>query len=225
MTFSITARCPETGMTGIALASSSMAVAARCAFVRAGVGAVSTQNITDPRLGPAGLEAMAAGASAEDALAAILADHAYPDYRQLALVDGRGGSAHHAGARTLGAHAVATGMGAVAAGNLLADEGVPAAMIGAFDAALGLEFGARLVVAMEAGLAAGGEAGPVRSAGLVVAHREAWPIADLRIDWCEQDPIAELRAHWQLWAPQMHDYVTRALDPREAPAYGVPGDP
>ena len=225
MTFSITARCPETGMTGIALASSSMAVAARCAFVRAGVGAVSSQNITDPRLGPAGLDAMAAGASAEGALAAILADHPHPDYRQLALVDGRGGSAYHAGARTLGCHGHATGMGAVAAGNLLAEEGVPAAMIAAFDAALGLEFGERLVAAMEAGLAAGGEAGPVRSAGLVVAHREAWPIADLRIDWCEQDPIAELRAHWQRWVPQMHDYVTRALDPREAPAYGVPGDP
>ena len=77
---------------------------------------------------------------------------------------------------------------------------------------------------MEGGLAAGGEAGEVRSAGLLVVDRETWPIVDLRIDWCDGDPIAELRSIWEGWAPQMRDYVTRALDPSTAPAYGVPGD-
>jgi uncharacterized Ntn-hydrolase superfamily protein len=85
-------------------------------------------------------------------------------------------------------------------------------------------FPERLVRALEGGLAAGGEAGPVRSAGLLVAHREAWPLVDLRVDWTEADPIAELAAIWQGWAPQMDDYVTRALDPSLAPSYGVPGD-
>ena len=56
------------------------------------------------------------------------------------------------------------------------------------------------------------------------AHEQSWPLADLRVDWCEEDPIGGLRALWQLYEPQMEDYVTRALDPRSAPSYGVPGD-
>lgn len=223
MTFSITARCPETGMFGVAVTSSSMAVAARCAFARAGVGAVASQNITDPRLGPRGLDLMAGGKSASAALDLILGEHAHRDYRQLVLVDGAGGVAHHSGKHTLGTHATAAGEAAVAAGNLLANPSVPAAMIEAFQESAA-PFPERLVRALEGGLAAGGEAGPVRSAGLLVAHREAWPLVDLRVDWTEADPIAELAAIWQGWASQMDDYVTRALDPSLAPSYGVPGD-
>ncbi|MEM7224774.1 MAG: DUF1028 domain-containing protein [Pseudomonadota bacterium] len=225
MTFSISARCPSTGMFGIAVTSSSMAVAARCAFVRAGVGAVATQNITDPRLGPRGLDLMAAGADAEAALATMLAEHDYPDYRQLVLIDKQGGTAHHSGTKTLGRHKVAAGSGVVAAGNLLADEGVPQTMIAAFDAAREQELPARLLAAMAAGLAAGGEEGEIHSAGMVVADDAAWPMVDLRVDWTDADPIAELAGHWARWAPQMRDYVTRGLDPTQAPAYGVPGDP
>jgi uncharacterized Ntn-hydrolase superfamily protein len=118
---------------------------------------------------------------------------------------------------------VAAGEAAVAAGNLLANPNVPAAMIEAFQESAA-PFPERLVCALQGGLAAGGEAGPVRSAGLLVAHREAWPLVDLRVDWTEADPIAELAAIWQGWAPQMDDYVTRALDPSLAPSYGVPGD-
>jgi uncharacterized Ntn-hydrolase superfamily protein len=76
---------------------------------------------------------------------------------------------------------------------------------------------------MLAGLAAGGEAGPVKSAGMVVVDTQAWPIADLRVDWHDA-PLAELTALWALWKPQMRDYVTRALNPSAAPTYGVPGD-
>ena len=132
MTFSLTARCARSGMLGVAVTSSSMAVAARCAHARAGVGALSSQNITDPRLGPAGLDLMAAGESAESALARLLSGNENTEYRQLVLVDAAGGAAAHSGARTLGRHAVAQGEGAVAAGNLLTDEAVPEAMIRAF---------------------------------------------------------------------------------------------
>ena len=224
MTFSITARCPETGMFGVAVTSSSMAVTARCAFARAGVGAVASQNITDPRLGPRGLDLMAGGKTAAEALDVMLGEHAHRDYRQLVLVDGAGGVAHHSGRHTLGTHGVAAGEAAVAAGNLLAGPRVPAAMIEAFQESAGAPFPRRLLGALEGGLGAGGEAGPVRSAGLLVAHREAWPLVDLRVDWSEEDPIAALTAIWQDWAPQMDDYVTRALDPTAAPSYGVPGD-
>jgi len=224
MTFSITARCPSTGMFGVAVTSSSMAVAARCAFVRAGVGAVASQNITDPRLGPRGLDLMAGGKTAAEALYVMLEENAHGDYRQLVLVDRVGGVAHHSGGHTLGTHAVAVGEAAVAAGNLLENPTVPAAMIEAFQDAAAAPFPARLLGALEGGLRAGGEAGPVRSAGLLVAHREAWPPVDLRVDWSEDDPIAALAAIWRGWAPQMDDYVTRALDPTAAPSYGVPGD-
>ena len=225
MTFSLTGRCAETGMFGVAVTSSSMAVAARCAFVRAGVGAVATQNITDPRLGPMALNFMEDGMSATQALEAILSEHIDSPYRQLALVDAGGRTADFSGAKTLGCHAVATGEGAVAAGNLLSDAGVPEAMLHAFADSAGEHLAERLLRALEAGLAAGGEEGPVRSAGIVVANREAWPYIDLRVDWSDGDPIADLRAVWQGWQPQMKDYVTRALNPDASPSYGVPGDP
>ncbi len=224
MTFSITGRCARSGMFGVAVTSSSMAVAARCAFARAGVGAVATQNITDPRLGPRGLDLMADGKSASEALAQILTEHELRDYRQLALVDAAGGSAAHSGDGTLGVHDTACGPDAVAAGNLLGDKAVPQAMLQAFQGAADSHLGDRLMAALLAGLAAGGEEGPVRSAGLLVADREAWPLVDLRVDWSEGDPIAELAGIWRGWQPQMADYVTRALDPGAAPSYGVPGD-
>jgi uncharacterized Ntn-hydrolase superfamily protein len=80
-----------------------------------------------------------------------------------------------------------------------------------------------VIAALHAGRAAGGEAGPIRSAGLVVVDREAWPIADLRVDWHDA-PLTALAALWDMWAPQMQDYVMRALNPAAAPSYGVPGD-
>lgn len=224
MTFSISARCPDTGMFGIAVSSSSPCVAARCAHARAGVGAVATQNITDPRLGPRGLDLMASGLSAPDALEALKRDAPHLQYRQLALVDAEGRTASFSGERTLGTYRVATGPGVVAAGNLLADPGVPEAMVSAFASARGQGIGERLIAAMQAAEAAGGEEGPVHSVGMLLVRREAWPIADLRVDWAEHDPIGELAALWNRWKDEMEAYVSRALNPSEAPTYGVPGD-
>lgn len=224
MTFSIVAHCPRSGEFGIAVSSSSPAVAARCAHARAGVGAVASQNITDPTLGPLGLDLMASGLSAAQALERLRAQASHVEYRQMALVDAAGGIAAFSGARTLGVHRTATGQGVVAAGNLLASPEVPARMVAAFAAADALPLGERLVRAMRAGVAAGGEMGPVHSAGLLVVRDVAWPVADLRVDWDDSDPIGRLADLWSLWAPQMDAYVTRALDPASAPAYGVPGD-
>jgi uncharacterized Ntn-hydrolase superfamily protein len=223
VTFSIGARCPASGTFGIAIASSSPAVAARCAHLRAGVGAVATQNITDPRLGPAGLDLMAAGASATQAREILVASRPDIEYRQLALVDADGRTAAFSGAGTLGLHATCEGPSAVAAGNLLANEAVPRAMMDAFVAASGA-LPDRLLAAMQAGLAAGGEAGPVHSAGLVVVRDVPWPVVDLRVDWSDDDPIAGLAALWRVYEPQMEDYVSRALQPGKAARFNVPGD-
>jgi uncharacterized Ntn-hydrolase superfamily protein len=78
---------------------------------------------------------------------------------------------------------------------------------------------------LHAGLARGGEAGPVHSAGLLVVRDLGWPLVDLRVDWTQEDPVAELAAIWAVYAPQMEAYVQRAVDPRGAPRFGVPGDP
>ena len=95
-------------------------------------------------------------------------------------------------------------------------------MIEAFGSSSG-ELAARLVTALEAGLAAGGETSPVRSAGLLVADRQPWPVVDLRVDWADQ-PITALRALWSEYAPQLDAYVTRALDPEAAPSFGEAGE-
>jgi uncharacterized Ntn-hydrolase superfamily protein len=225
MTFSIAARCPKTGMFGIAVASSSPAVAARCAHARAGAGAVGSQNVTDPRLGMLGLDLLETGSSATDALAALLRHGGdMIAWRQLILVDSQGHTAVFSGARTLGTHASSQGPGVVAAGNLLANSLVPERMRDAFLASENAAFGERLVRSMRAGLDAGGEVGPIKSIGLKVVRELAWPIADLRVDWDETDPIGELERLWALWQPQMDDYVRRALDPARAPSFGVPGE-
>jgi uncharacterized Ntn-hydrolase superfamily protein len=224
MTYSLVARCPRTGQFAAAVTSSSPAVAARCAFARAGIGAATSQNVTDPRLAPLALDRLAQGLDARQALQAVLAEASYPEYRQLTIIDAKGGTAVHSGARTLGLNNAAQGANAVSAGNLLANTGVPKAVIAAFEAsdpAAGL--GWRVIKAMQAGLEEGGEAGPIKSAGLLVVDQEAWPIADLRVDW-HDEPLTELAALWAVWQPQMHDYVTRALNPSTAPSYGVPGD-
>jgi len=224
MTFSLLARCPETGAFGMVISSSSPAVAARCAHARAGVGVAATQNITDPTLGPGLLDLMAAGASAPEAMAQVVAGTPHAAYRQLMCVDAAGRVASHSGVRTLGVWALVEGQGAVAGGNLLANQGVPAAMLAGYGSASGT-FGDRLVAALQAGAAAGGEAGSVHSAGLLVVDRESWPIAWLRADWSETaTPIEEVARAWAVYQPQMAAYIQRAKDPEWAPSYGVPGD-
>jgi uncharacterized Ntn-hydrolase superfamily protein len=215
MTFSLAGRCERTGAVGAVIASASMAVAARCAAVRAGVGAVCSQSTTDPRLREALLDAMAGGLAAGDALAAVT--ELAPDiaYRQLAVVDAAGGSATYSGELALGEAAGVRGPSAAAAVNLLANRDVPAAMLTAFTERVGDSLGDRLIAALAAGLAAGGETSPVRSAGLVMAESAPWPVTDLRVDW-HDDPVGELARLWQRWQPQADGYVQRALRPAEA---------
>ena len=222
MTFSIAARCPRTGRFGVAVSSSSPAVAARCAYVRPGVGAACSQNVTDPRLGPRLLELLADGVT--DPVARLVREEPLIEWRQLTAVGASGKPVWWSGRHTLGTNEAATGADAVAAGNLLDGPGVPQAMIDAFAAEPGLSLAARLLAALAAGLTAGGEAGPVHSAGLLVAGSVSWPVTDLRVDWTEGDPVAELAALHELWAPQEEDYLRRAVAPHEAPSYGVAGD-
>ncbi len=223
MTFSIVARCRDSGMFGAAVSSSSPAVAARCAGARAGVGAVSSQNVTDPTLRGRCLDLMERGASSAEAVGILARTAKHMRHRQLLAVDGLGNTAVHSGDDTLGIWSAAQVPDAASAGNLLADKSVPRAMAEAFEASRG-HLGERLLLAMRAALDAGGEEGPVHSAGMYLVREVSWPVADLRIDWSDGDPIADLGDLWNLYKPQLDAYVTRALNPDSAPSYGVPGD-
>jgi uncharacterized Ntn-hydrolase superfamily protein len=207
------------GEVGVVITSSSPAVAARCAYVRPGVGAATTQNVTDPRLGPALLDAL--GTPAE-ALATVRAAAPHIEYRQLVVLDEHGHGAAWSGSGTLGVHGERVGQGCVAAGNLLACEDVLDALIDGFAGRGSLA--ERLLAGLKAGLAAGGEAGPLASAGILIAEpRASWPVVDLRVD-LSGDPIGDLTALHDHYAPLREDYVNRALDPDQAPSFGVPGD-
>ena len=223
MTISIAARCERTGAFGVAISSSSPAVGSRCPNVRAGVGAVSSQNITDPRLGPALLDALESGMGAQAALDSVSATATHPEFRQLTVVDSTGESAVYSGEKSLGINAEVTSKNVAAAGNMLENENVIQAMFDSFNATVEKELADRLIAALEAGVEAGGEAGPVHSAAVLVATDVAWPTTNLRVDW-DENPIAQLRELYKVWAPQAQDYVTRALNPNSAPSYGVPGD-
>ncbi|WGS44356.1 DUF1028 domain-containing protein [Burkholderia sp. JSH-S8] len=224
MTFSIVGRCAETGQLGIAISSSSIAVGARCAWVRAGVGAVATQNVTLPALGAQILDPIAnLRLEPADALERALGADTWRQYRQVTAIDAQGRTAFFSGSEALGVHCAMAGEQCVAAGNLLAGVGVIEAMVPAFERARGA-LADRLLAAMHAALAAGGEAGPVHSAALEIVGDLSWPIVDLRVDWADDDPIGRLDALWQAYRPQMRDYVMRALNPTAAPSYGVPGN-
>ena len=214
MTFSLLARCPHTGQIGAAVTTSSIAVGARVAFVAAGVGAVLTQHRTDPRLGPRGLALLGDGCTAAETRDALVASTPLIAWRQLAVLDAAGRAAAFTGARNGPACGEAHGAGVVAIGNILANDAVPAAMVSAFEASTGM-LAARLVDALAAGLTAGGEPRPVRSAALLVAGTHSFPLIDLRIDWSDT-PIADLHALWARYAPEIDAYVARAVDPDSA---------
>jgi uncharacterized Ntn-hydrolase superfamily protein len=210
-------------MFGVAVSSSSPAVAARCAHARAVVGAVASQNVTDPALGVRVLDLMALGAEAGQAIDVLCASALHMEFRQVLAVDAKGRTAIHSGPRALGVWAEAKGVDVACGGNLLANADVPRRMVEAFEASSG-HLGDRLVAVMQAAVGAGGEAGPIRSAGMKLVDKVSWPVADLRVDWSETCPVAGLAELWSLYKPQLAAYVTRALDPSDAPSYGVPGD-
>ncbi len=221
MTFSVLAT-DGNGAVGIAVTSSSPAVAARCIHLRAGVGGASSQNITDPRLGTELLDALESGLGARAALESVVQHRELVEHRQLTVLELNGEGAAYSGSGSLGVHHDRVAAGVVAAGNLLAGPEVVDAVVEGFASSTG-ELEERLLAALVAGLDAGGEAGPVRSAGLSVVREVPWRVTDLRVDWSEK-PIVELGELLDVWLPQRDDYVTRGLDPTAAPSYGVPGD-
>ena len=215
MTFSIAGRCARTGMLGAVVTTSSMAVGGRCAYARAGVGAVLTQHRTDPRLGPAMLQRLRGGEAPEATMRALEGGDPNLKWRQLAAIDANGRGAFFNGSKISSVAKGLVGRDCVAIGNILRTTDVVDAMVESFEASEAEPLTERLVRAIEAGLAAGGELRQVKSAGLLVVHRESFPYVDLRVDLSAQ-PLTELRFLWELYRPEAEAYVVRAVDPDKA---------
>lgn len=215
MTFSIAARDPETGAFGVSITTASICVGARCPFVQSGVGAVLSQNRTDPRLGPRGLELLADGKTAPEALERLAAEGHVIGWRQLAAVDRFGHTSFYNGGSIVSLHGGAEGPQCVAIGNLLVNADLPEKMVEGFMNEPDAPFALRLIHALEAGLEAGGETNPVRSAAVLVAENFSFPEINLRVDW-HDDPVAELKRVWDAYEPQVDNFMLRVLDPDAA---------
>jgi uncharacterized Ntn-hydrolase superfamily protein len=216
MTFSLAARCPETGMFGIGIATSSIAVGNRCPWVRAGAGAVLTQHRTDIRLGPLGLDHLSKGLSARQTVDALVAGSEFPDLRQIAAIDREGRTAFYCGPKIQSIHSGCEGTNCVSVGNAIANRDVPRGMVEAYEKATAakLPFAERLLAAVDGGLAAGGETKPIMAAALLIAGAHSWPLVDLRVDW-KEEPEKELRRLWRQYEPQVDMFVTQVLRPHE----------
>lgn len=222
MTFSLIARDEETGMFGIGIATSSIAVGNRCPWARAKVGAVTSQHRSDIRLGPKGLDLLEAGLSAEETVARLIAESEFPDQRQVAAMDRQGRTAFYTGPKIPSINTGFQGVNCVSTGNVIANPDVPKAMVRYFEATAGVPFAEKLLGAIDAGLAAGGETQPIMSAALLIVDEQDWPLVDLRVDY-EPEPQAKLRELWKLYEPQLEHFVVQVLrpndvKPRKAPA-------
>ncbi len=220
MTFSLAVR--DGDAFGSVICSSSPAVGARCVHLRDGVGAVHSQNITDPRLGARLLDLLEAGEPADDAVRRVVAEDGTAPFRQLVAVDAAGRTAVHSGTNALGTVGAHRAHGAAAAGNMLATPEVPRVLVEAWLGATG-PIESRLLTAFRAAMTEGGEAGPVYSAAIAVVSGHGWRTTDLRVDWSD-DPLAAMTGLVEVWLPQRDDYIVRGEDPAHSPGYGVPGD-
>ncbi len=198
MTFSIAARQPATGQFGIAITTSNLAVGRRCSRIAHDQGAFLSQHRTDTRLAEKGLALISAGCSASEAVAQVVEEAEAVDigWRQLAAIDKDGQTAVHHGDRIYSIHTHTAGIDYIAVGNILANERVTDAMADAFEECPDPVLGEKLISALQAGQAAGGEIlGPLRSAAVHVSGEDGLDDCDLRID-VASDAVSELRELW-----------------------------
>jgi uncharacterized Ntn-hydrolase superfamily protein len=214
MTFSLLGRCEASGQLGAVTTTSDLAVGARVPFAAAGVGAVVTQSRTDPRLGPALLEALAAGRSAAEAVSRVADADEHREWRQLGALGPSGEGAAHTGGHAWPVATAIGGRDCLAIGNMLRGERVLSAMLDAFTQATG-ELAGRLLAGISAGQGAGGETGVLRSAALLVVEHQPFPLVDLRIDDAA-DPLGALGMLWERYRPWVREFTLRALDPDAA---------
>jgi uncharacterized Ntn-hydrolase superfamily protein len=223
MTFSIVARDAASSKFGIAIATRHLAVGALCCHAQSGIGAIATQASTNPLLGIRGLRLLAEGINAEDTLRLLLNSDEGRDHRQVHIVDHHGQTAGWTGEKCVtwaGSNAMP---GFSVAGNMLANADVIAAMAAEYTAPHEtLPFAERLLNALRAGEAAGGDKRGRQSAALRIVGTELYPELDLRVD-DHPDPIAEL---YRIYSESQKDYYQtfRKNMPGQAQPFGIIDD-
>ena len=217
MTFSLIGRCERTGMFGIAISTSEMAVGSRCIHVAPGIGAIVSQASSNPRLGHLGLNLLRAGYSAPRALDEIAASDQFVERRQLGCLDvtGLGAARTGAGNKPWAGHRVERNV--VVATNAVVGAEVADSMFDVFKRGADLPLWERLLRSLEAGKAAGGQPDGETSSGLYVVDRDTYPLVDLRVD-LHPAPVTELRRLADAYFPLVAYYNLRPRDPNVPPA-------
>ncbi len=221
-TFSIAARCPETGRLGVAVSTAEPAVGGRCIYVSARTGAIATQSWVNPYLGIDGLRILGDGSSARDTVDRLLADDPGRDLRQIGVVDARGEVAAHTGSACVAFAGHRVGDGFTVQGNMLVGAETIEAMAASARASAGEPLHERLMRALEAGQSAGGDKRGKQSAALKVVDVEAYPWLDLRVDE-HADPVGELRRVLEIAKLQLVPFV-EGMPTRADPLRGLPAD-
>jgi uncharacterized Ntn-hydrolase superfamily protein len=214
MTWSLIAR-DASGAFGVAIASKFFAVGALCPGAAAGKGALSTQALMNPNYRVAGLAALAQGVAAEEVVRRVTAADEGRDVRQFHVIDASGRTAAHTGAACIESCGQVAGHGFSVAGNMLAGPRVIEETARAFEAS-GLPFAERLMSAMQAGEAAGGDKRGRQAAALLIYTTEDYPFLDLRVD-DHADPLAELRRLHAVSLERFQPFVS-CLPSRSQPA-------
>jgi uncharacterized Ntn-hydrolase superfamily protein len=215
MTWSIIARDTRTGEMAIAVATKFFAVGSRVPYLRAGVGALATQALTNPLYGRRGLALLEAGVPAADAVRLLTSADRGQGSRQLHVLDREGRFASHTGSDCVDWAGHVLGQDCSCAGNMLAGPGVVAATVKSIERNSALPMARRLIEAMKAGEAAGGDKRGKQSACLVIVSTEEYSDLDLRVD-DHADPLAELQrleaVSRERWV-HFRKFMPRKLDP------------
>ena len=215
MTWSIVAR-DRSGAFGVAVASRFFAVGALCSHARSNVGALATQALVNPGYGPAGLDRLARGEVPQRIVEALVANDAGREHRQLHLIDDEGRTAAYTGAQCIGWCGHSTAEGFSVAGNMLAGERVIIDTAEAFRCRAELPLAERLIAAMKAGEAAGGDKRGKQAAALRIVTTEDYPLLDLRVD-DHVDPLTELQRLYDVSLERFQAFVS-CLPSRARPA-------
>lgn len=218
-TFTIIARCEHTGTLGMGISTSTIAVAARCSFIRCNVGVVATQAYADPALGPLGLNLLELGFTPEKVLQELRGSDKWFEFRQIGIIDAEGRLAVVTGTKNMEWKGHVAGKDHIAMGNYLAGPAVIERMSEAYASAPGELFEERLMRALEAGAAAGGDRGGQLSAGLLTYAGRPYPRTDLRIDLQEpsaadpRDAVGALRTLFDEFRPLIEYYERKPREP------------
>lgn len=220
MTFSIVAHCPRSGMLGVAVATAVPAVGSMCPYVQVGVGAVSTQSWVNPYLAIDALRSMKQGKSGPQALETVMAADAGRDLRQVGVVDAQGRSAAWSGKDCTAWFGQIVEPHFAVQGNMLVGAPTIEAMAAAFRGSEPFDLAERLLLALEAGEAAGGDKRGRQSASIKVHHVEEYAWLDLRVDE-HHHPVAELRRAYSIAKLQLLPFV-QGMPRRSGPGTPAP---